>query len=191
MSYAFWATAAAVGTFFVIAATAVAALIQLRHMRGNNQIAAAMSINAVTESDEFQVARKFVWDELSDRLRDPNYRQQLEHTGRVGRQMQFIGNYYELIAIFVKYGLIDQSLACEMWNNEIVADWKRMAPAIAILQRGKHFGWENFEYMVSLCQQWQVHFPYGKFPRNRRRVVVDDVWLADDKAAVLPKTQGT
>ena len=64
MSLEFWATAASVGTFFLFAATVVGALIQLRHMRGNNQIAAAMAINQVTEGDEFQTARKFVRENL-------------------------------------------------------------------------------------------------------------------------------
>ena len=187
MSLEFWATAASVGTFFLFAATVVGALIQLRHMRGNNQIAAAMAINQVTEGDAFQTARKFVRENLGDRLRDINYRQELVRSGRVGREMQFIGNYYELIGLFVKYGLLDENLACEMWSAEIVSDWNLMAPAIAILHRGKHFGWENFEYMFSLCERWQARFPHGKFSENRRRVVVEDVWLAVDNAATPPK----
>src|SRR5580704_16304088 len=136
--------AASVGTFVVIAATAVAALIQLRHMRGNNQIAAAMAINQVTESDEFQAARRFIRENLGNRLQDSHYRHELG-TAKVGREMQFVGNY-ELIGTFVKYGLLDANLACELWSNEGVMDWNVMAPAFAILQRAGRFGWANFEY---------------------------------------------
>jgi hypothetical protein len=149
MSLEFWTTATSTGTFVVIAATAAAALIQLRHMRGNNQIAAAIAINQVIESSEFQTARRFVRESLVERLRDIDYRRELAGSGKVGPEMALVGNYYELIGIFVKYGLIDESLACEMWSNEIVMDWKRMAPAIAILNRGKIFGWANFEYICS------------------------------------------
>jgi hypothetical protein len=191
MSLEILATAASVGTFFVIAATAAAALIQLRHMRGNNQIAAAMAINQVTEGDEFQAARRFIYEDLGDKLQDIDYRRALARTGRVGRQMQFIGNYYELIGIFVKYGLLDESMACEMFSNEIVSDWRRMASAIAILQRGEHFGWENFEYMFMLCERWQTRFPHGKFPRARQRVRLEDVWLAEDEAAASPQGGAT
>ncbi len=187
MSLEFWATAASIGTFFVIAATAVAALIQLRHMRGNNQIAAALAINEVTEGDDFQTARRFLREDLVERLKDINYRRELARTGRVGRQMQFVGNYYELIGIFVKNGLVDENIACEMWSNEIIFDWNLMAPAMAILNRKRpDSGWENFEYMVTLCQLWRVRFPGGKFPRNRQRVQLDDVWLAEDEAAAPP-----
>jgi hypothetical protein len=75
-----------------------------------------------------------------------------------------------------------------MWSNEIVMDWKLMAPAIAIQQRAREqFGWENFEYMFTLCERWQTRFPRGNFPRGRQRVRLDDVWLAEDEAAASPK----
>jgi hypothetical protein len=188
MTLEFWATAASVGTFFVITATAAAALLQLRHMRGNNQIAAAMAIHQVIEGDQFQTARRFLREDLGDRLQDIDFRRELARTGKIDRQMQFVGNYYELIGIFVKYGLVDKSIACEMWSNEIVADWQRMAPAIAIVHRGrKYFGWQNFEYIFSLCERWRARFPDGKFPKNQHRVQLDDVWLAVDEAAASPK----
>jgi len=105
--------------------------------------------------------------------------------------MQLVGNYYELIGIFVKYGLIDETIACEMWSNEILFDWKRMTQAIAILRRARpHFGWENFEYMFSLCERWHARFPAGVFPKNRRRPLVDDVWLAEDEAAASTRQSG-
>jgi hypothetical protein len=187
MSYESWATAASVGTFFVIAATAIAALVQLRHSRGNNQITAALAINEVTEGDEFQAARRFLRENLVEQLKDFNYRQELVRTRRMGRQVQFVGNYYELIGIFVKNGLIDENLACEMWCSEIIMDWHLLAPALAILNREQRdSGWENFEYMYDLCRRWKARYPDGRFPRSRRRVQLDDVWLKEDRAAIAP-----
>lgn len=175
MSFEFWATVASVGTFFVIAATAIAALVQLRHSRGNNQIAAALAINQVTEGDEFQAARQFIRESLKDQLQDITYRNELARTGKLRRQLQFVGNYYELLGIFVKYGLLDKDLACEMWSKEIISDWTLLTPVLAILrQRKERFGWENFEYMFSLCKRWESRYPTGKFPKNRRRVPIDD-----------------
>jgi hypothetical protein len=40
MSLEAWSTVASLGTFLVVAATALAALVQLRHLRSSNQIAA-------------------------------------------------------------------------------------------------------------------------------------------------------
>lgn len=168
-------TISSVGTFLVIAATAVVAVIQLRHLRSSNQIAAAMRIHDVVESDEFQEARRFIRDELPKRLQDPEFRRTLwVSTNREARPMVRVGNYYEEIGIFVKYGLVDENIACEMWANEIVVDWNQMSPAIAILyQRGAQRGWQNFEYMYTLCEAWLRRYPEGKFPRNRHRVHIE------------------
>ena len=172
MSFELWATLASVGTFLVIAATAVVATIQLRHTRSSNQIAAALAIHSIIEGEEFQQGRRFIRDDLPGLLKDVEFRNALAiATSKSARPMIFIGNYYEEIGIFVKYGLVDKNIACEMWSNEIVTDWKRMAPAIAIIQQsGRRYGWQNFEYMFTLCEAWLERYPDGKFPRNRRRV---------------------
>jgi hypothetical protein len=177
-----WSTIASVGTFIVIAATAVVAAIQLRHVRSSNQIAAAMSIHNVVESEEFQEARRFIRDDLAKQLEAPEFRRTLGVlTNRLSRPVILVGNYYEEIGIFVKYGLVDENIACEMWANEIVLDWKRMAPAIAIMQgRGSSYGWQNFEYMYTLCEAWLQRYPEGRFPQNRRRVRLENAWPDED-----------
>ena len=116
-------TISSVGTFLVIGATAVVAVIQLRHMRSSNQIAAAMRIHDVVESEEFQIARRFIRDDLAKRLEDPEFRRAFGvAANRDTRPVILVGNYYEEIGIFVKYGLVDENIACEMWANEIVLD---------------------------------------------------------------------
>ena len=159
----------------VIAATAVVAVIQLRHMRSSNQIAAAMRIHDVVESEEFQAARRFIRDDLAERLKDPEFRRAFGVTAnKDSRPVILVGNYYEEIGIFVKYGLVDENIACEMWANEIVLDWQRMSPVIALVQqRGLPFAWHNFEYMYTLCDAWLRRYPEGRFPRTRRRAVFD------------------
>ena len=49
-------TFATLGTFVVIAATAIAAIVQLRHMRGSNQIVALNELREARETPEFQAA---------------------------------------------------------------------------------------------------------------------------------------
>jgi hypothetical protein len=53
-------TFATLGTFSVIAATAIAAIVQLRHMRGSNQIVALNELRETTETAEFRAAQLFV-----------------------------------------------------------------------------------------------------------------------------------
>src|SRR5215472_14260811 len=59
---------AAVGTFVVIAVTALAALIQLRHLRSSNQLAGLLQTVNVFGDPEFQ--RKLAWlhDEFPTRV---------------------------------------------------------------------------------------------------------------------------
>ena len=44
MPYESWSTLAGIGTFIVFAATAIAAIIQLRHLRANNELNSVLAI---------------------------------------------------------------------------------------------------------------------------------------------------
>ena len=69
-----WLTAiGTLGTFVVIAASAVAALMQLRHMRAGNQIVALNEARETIESPAFQETLLFT-RELPQRLTDPEVR---------------------------------------------------------------------------------------------------------------------
>lgn len=54
MSLELISTLAAVGTFFVIAATAIAAVIHLRHLRASNQLTAFMTVTHRLDDAEFR-----------------------------------------------------------------------------------------------------------------------------------------
>ena len=68
---------ASVGTFLVIGATAIAAVIQLRHMRANNQLEGLLDVLARVEDETFN---KWITDtrrELPQMLADPTYVQSI------------------------------------------------------------------------------------------------------------------
>ena len=56
MSLELWNTIGTVGTFVVIATTAIAAIVQLRHMRSSDQIAALNELRETIESEHYQAA---------------------------------------------------------------------------------------------------------------------------------------
>jgi uncharacterized membrane protein (DUF2068 family) len=56
------------GTFLVIAGTAIAAIVQLRHARSSNQIAALNELRELQDKPEFRAAQTFVHTELSSAL---------------------------------------------------------------------------------------------------------------------------
>ncbi len=63
-------TLATFGRFLVIAATAIAAIVQLRHARSSNHIAALNELRETMESADFQAALRFVTAELKDQWLD-------------------------------------------------------------------------------------------------------------------------
>lgn len=176
---------ASLGTLFVIGATAIFAAIQLRHARAGNQIAAVMNLAETQQSREFQNARRFLRDELPTKLQDRTFRRALNTVpiGEGARPLLLVGNFYEEVGAFVKRGIVDADMACDLWSAQIVGDWDQMSPAIAIIRREQGPAtFENFEYMVILGERWVERHPAGTYPRNQSRKTVDDVWLTEDKA---------
>ena len=84
MSLELWSTIASVGTFVVITATAIAAVLQLRHLRAANMVAAIQSFFNAYEGPELREAFQFVRNELPLRLEDRTFRQELR-AGRTDR----------------------------------------------------------------------------------------------------------
>jgi hypothetical protein len=182
---------ASVGTLVVIGATALFAAIQLRHARAGNQIAAVMNLAHVIQSSEFQNSRRFVRDELPNKLRDPLFRQELNKVpiGEAARPLVLVANFYEELGAFVKRGIIDADMACDLWSAQVTGDWDQLSPAIAIIRREQGLAtFENFEYMVVLGERWLIRHPAGTYPKNYRRRLVEDVWLAEDqKQGAVPR----
>src|SRR5437870_13689401 len=74
MSQETLATAAAIGTFIVIAATAIAAVVQLRHLRAQNQLTGLLTVLARVEDPQFNEWVDGAQALLTSRLPEPRYR---------------------------------------------------------------------------------------------------------------------
>ena len=73
-------TLATLGTFLVIVATAIAAIVQLRHARSSNQIAALNELRELQETAEFRAAQTFISTKLSSMVQDPAFRYQFRES---------------------------------------------------------------------------------------------------------------
>ncbi|HEV2907733.1 MAG TPA: hypothetical protein VGX02_00575, partial [Candidatus Eremiobacteraceae bacterium] len=73
MSLELISTSATLLTAAVIAATAIAAIIQLRHLRAANQITALWAVQNELDSQDFRDAEVVVRTELDNALADPQY----------------------------------------------------------------------------------------------------------------------
>jgi hypothetical protein len=149
-----WVTAgASVFTGLVIAATAIAAVIQLRHMRGGNQILALTECREALESPEFREAQNFVSRVLPERLRDiSKARKVFTMNPFVGdyQAIATVGKFFENMGLFVRRGIIDEGIACDSWSFVILRDWQALAPVIEVIRRKTSpTAYVYFEYLAA------------------------------------------
>ncbi len=179
-------TGAAVGTFIVITATAIAALVQLRHMRTSNEIAALTEFRETWESDRLAAARR-VLDDVVRRLSDPEVRRALMTRPLPAeyRPVLNIGDLWDNLGAFVRYGMIDANLVFTIWPRTVRYTWMQMQPLIALLRRSpmNQDIFAHFEYLVVLAEDYMSRNVGATYPRNVRRLPMTDSWLEEDKAA--------
>jgi hypothetical protein len=173
-----WIVAVATaGTFVVIAASAMAALVQLRHMRQSNQIAALNEAREVLETPQFVEVMRFIRGELPGRLQDPAVRRALlgrswhQDVPDEYRRLAVVANFFESLGLLVKQGIIDRDTVCELMYQVITDLWEAFGPIV--IQRRIVIDtptlWENFEYLAVVSDEWVRAHPTGNYPRGTRR----------------------
>jgi hypothetical protein len=170
-------TIASVGTFVVIAATAYAAIVQLRHLRSSNQISALGGVQAAIEAPEFVSARRFINSELPGLLKEPGFADRIKTRVLAEdlRALNVIGNVFESLGTLCKYGIVDKEVVCDLFSGPVLSSWKDMVPVIAIRRRSLDAPalLENFEYLAVLCENFEARHPDGAYPRGARRLLVE------------------
>ena len=187
-------TVVALGTFFVIAASAIAALIQLRHLRAGNQLEAVLSLERDFRGAELQDALRFVQCDLAERMRDPGFRAELAAIGFIDARdhpEMDVCNWFNQIGALVKNRLVAEDTFLDLFNRLVVYYWTLLEPTIAVLRRARGSGqYENFEYLAARAKEWQMRHPSGMYPARMPRLSLSDPWLAFDApttAAQLPQ----
>ncbi|HMD03172.1 MAG TPA: hypothetical protein VKG44_09445 [Candidatus Baltobacteraceae bacterium] len=167
-----WVTAvAALGTLVVIAASAIAALLQLRHTRGSNQILALTECRERLESEEFQNARQFVMAQLPNLLKDPAMLNKLRgsYFPIELRPASNVANFFESMGAFVRFNIIDRTIACDLWCAVVLSSWEALLPVTRVRRELDPGIWENFEYLAVLSKQFTERHPTS-YPRGMPRM---------------------
>jgi hypothetical protein len=173
-----WLSAiAALATFLVILGSAIAALIQLRHMRGSNQITIITALRATLDLPEFQAAARFVNVELPLRLANPHEARRLAEMPPFADEyaaLRNVANFWEGVGAFAKTGLIDTDLMCDIFGYMALGAWNKLAPIIATarVRANEPALWENFEYAAVLAQRYSRKHEIS-YPKNFPRMPVD------------------
>ena len=168
-----WSTIASSATFGVIAVTAIAALVQLRHIRRANQLAGLQSIFALLQDPGVRELVNYVRHDLAERMNDSDFRQSLRAIPVDRRQHPefFLCDIYNHVGSFVRSGLIDESVYLQTdWYN-VSLYWGLLRDAISEGRRSRPNIFENFEWLAARAQRWMDAHPGGDYPAGERRMV--------------------
>jgi hypothetical protein len=184
MPLEFWSTAASIGTFVVIAVTAVAAMAQLRHMRSANQVAAIQTFSASYEGPELRDAFHVVRTELAQRMQDPTFRQELR-AGSIDRlrhpEIQ-VCNFFDQWGLYYRDGVINKASFMRVNAGVVVQFWELLEPVVALLAdpvKGNQ-SFQQFEYLTVQARKWIARYPSGDYPPGEERIALRDPWRTID-----------
>ena len=174
-------TFAAMGTFVVIAATAIAAVIQLRHLQRGNWLAVQLKILEMWSSPALQEPYDYIKTVLPEKLKDPKYRAELEYgpiDRSVHREMAIL-DWTAHLGLMLERGALDETFV-RMYEPAVVICWKQLAPVVALIRRHRSdHNLEHFDYLVARTIALQAKPSPNIFSGLTRPPAVDD-WLAVD-----------
>ena len=179
-------TLASITTTIIIAATAIAAMVQLRHLRNGNQIAGQLALRQVLLDSGFWLAMGRARFEIPTLLKDPRFRQfvreyhvntepTVEDDERfetpyvavltVGRNLENVGN-------MIRNGLTDPRIFLEQYADLVETAWNATEPLLKIRREavGSDAPWEDFEYLTVLSRDWNAKVR-SCYPIGVRRIL--------------------
>ncbi len=170
-------------TFFVIGASAIAALVQLRHLKSSNELIALNDFRQALESERFQTAINEIQERLPALVADPRFRKRLAAADNLRELPELepviiVANLFETLGGFVMHGMIDRNLVCQLWGRVIRPVWRMLAPLLANIRIAMESPttWESFEYLAVLAQDFNTAHPLGSYPLNMRRAAPETIW---------------
>ncbi len=177
-------TAVQICTLVIFAGTAIAALVQIRHLRTSNELDALLRITEQLRAEALQDAFDFVQSELDAKIADPAYRKDLGQRGYVDARRHpemTVCNWFNEVGTLVKNRLIDERTFLDIFARLVRYYWGRLSPVVAVMRRERGPGqFENFEYLAMLAERWQSLHPNGAYPRNAARLTLVDAWREID-----------
>ncbi len=176
MTLEVWSVIASVGTFVVVAATAMAALLQLRHMQAANKVQYIQSLFSEYEGPELRDALDFVRTSLADRLTDPEFCRELRDgdTSRGKHPEVSVCNFFDQWGMCFRDGVIERESFLRINAGLISSMWTRLEPVVALLADPVHgnLSFQDFEYLTVHARRWLARHPAGDYPRRMERLPI-------------------
>ncbi len=186
VSYEFINSAANITTVGILVISAIAAAISLHHSQAFNQISAVLVMERDMRSPEMQESFRFVENELPFKMRNEEFRAQLEAIGFIDSRIHLeinVCNWFNAMGTLLKNNLVEESAWMDLFSRLVVHYWEILAPVIAIMRRKRgDVQYANFEYVAILARAWLEEHPSGRFPKKVPRMTLKDPWLEADRA---------
>jgi hypothetical protein len=178
MSQESLSTAAAIGTFIVIAATAIAAVVQLRHLRAQNQLTGLLTVLARVEDPQFNEWVDGARETIKSRMPDPAYRRAILD-GTVERRNNSwlnLANSYDWVGSLVKHNLIPEESLLDVYSGRVIGAWNIIEGIVPLVRTRAPAARENFEFLVVRARKYRAQHPQGTYPKGVPRLKVDVTW---------------
>ncbi|HZO92956.1 MAG TPA: hypothetical protein VFB22_04250 [Candidatus Baltobacteraceae bacterium] len=183
---------ASVATTIVIAATAVAAIVQLRHMRAGNAMEATLSFRAMLEDEAHREAADLLrGGEVGRALQDPAFREYLYRTTRKlplenpppARYVQLnhaaiaMGNSFEMIGGMVRNRIVPTNIFLPNYWWVVTNHWSNLETYVALMREysGSPGMFEDFEYLTVLSRKWAKDHPES-YARGVPRIALKNAY---------------
>ena len=175
MSLELWTTVAAVGTFIVVAASSIAALIQLRHLRDGNQLQGVLRVLDLLQDPANRELLNFVRRDLAVQMQDDSFVKSLHDNpiDRIKHRELYVCQLYEHIGSYVRSGLIAERAFMQVDWYDVLLYWGLLEPTIRLSREAPYprpYVFENFEWLAAKAQQWADQHPTGNYPKDLRRM---------------------
>ncbi|MBV8081673.1 MAG: DUF4760 domain-containing protein [Candidatus Eremiobacteraeota bacterium] len=177
-------------TVLIVATAAIAALVQLRHLRAGNQITALLTIGDRFQDSGFRDALYAINHGLAQAMNDEVFRTYIESRLRgfampnvppeyiaLNQAATLVGNFYEQCGNLVKNGVVDETLFLDQYCNSAVGTWKRLEPYMAFMRAVTNdIGlWDNFEFLTVRAREFLRKYP-TTYPKGVPRIEIENRW---------------
>lgn len=190
MSLELLSTVGTLLTVLIVGATAIAALVQLRHLRAGNQINAILTIGDKFLDPRYQEARALVVTGLTALLDDPRFREYIvlralrkpmigisEDQLSMLQAVNRVGNTFEEVGNLAKNDVIDERLFLDQYVTQVIATWAQLEPYLALSRdaTGDIGLWDNFEYLTVRARKFLAEHP-TTYPNGVARIQIKNPW---------------
>jgi hypothetical protein len=172
-------TIASISTLLVITATAIAAVVQLRHLRAQNQLTGLLTVLARVEDPQFNEWVDGAREMLKSRLPDPAYRRAILDGTYERRENPWLNlaNSYDWVGSLVKHKLIPEESLLDVYSGRVIQAWAIVEGVLPLVRRRSGPSvWENFEFLVVRAHEWNARNPNGAYPKGVRRLEIESTW---------------